>query len=87
MICEALCLDKPIVTTNVTGPRKILGDLEYGLLTEENDDAIFEGVRRMIDDADLRKYYAKKASERRQIFDIQSTVDKIYKLITSDTND
>ena len=55
MICEALCLDKPIVTTNVTGPRKILGDLEYGLLTEENDDAIFEGVRRMIDDADLRK--------------------------------
>lgn len=87
VICEALCLDKPIVATNVTGPREILGDSEYGLLTEENDDAIFEGVRRMIDNTDLCKYYAKKASERKQMFDIQSTVDKIYKLITSDAND
>ena len=87
VICEALCLDKPIVATNVTGPREILGDSEFGLLTEESDEAIFEGVRRMIDDKDLRQHYAEIASERKQMFDIQSTVDKIYKLINSDAND
>lgn len=84
VICEALCLDKPIVATNVTGPREILGDSEYGLLTNESDEAIFSAVQRMIDDEDLRMHYVKKASERKQLFDIQSTVDKIYKLICSD---
>ena len=69
---------------NVTGPREILGDSEYGLLTNESDEAIFSAVQRMIDDEDLRMHYVKKASERKQLFDIQSTVDKIYKLICSD---
>lgn len=87
VICEALCLDKPIVATNVTGPREILGDSEYGLLAEESDEAIFSAVQRMIDDEDLRKHYATKASERKQLFDIQSTVDNIYRLISSDSND
>lgn len=87
VICEALCLDKPIVATNVTGPREILGDSEYGLLTNESDEAIFSAVQRMIDDEDLRKHYATKASERKQLFDIQSTVDNIYRLISSDSND
>lgn len=87
VICEALCLEKPIVATNVTGPREILGNSEYGLLTEENDDAIFAGVRRMIDDEALRAHYVAKARERKQEFEIQPVVDRIYNIICSSSHD
>ena len=87
VICEALCLGKPIVATNVTGSKEILGNSEYGLLTEETDDAIFNAVLRMIEDDNLRHHYEKKAFDRKRIFDIQLVVDNIYKLICSDTND
>lgn len=87
VICEALCLGKPIVATNVTGPREILGDSEYGLLIEEDDDAIFAGICRMIDDEALRAHYAAKACERKQVFEIQPVVDKIYNIICAPSHD
>ena len=82
VICEALCLEKPIVATNVTGPREILRDSEYGLLAEEDDESIYKAVCRMLDDKNLRVHYIEKAREKKKDFDIQSVVDKIYKMIS-----
>lgn len=81
VICEALCLEKPIVATNVTGSKEILGDSEYGLLTEEDDDSIYNSVCKMLDNKATCEHYKRKARERKRDFDINSTVDKIYKLI------
>ena len=86
VVCEALCLHKPIVSTAVTGPKEILGDSEYGLLTGQSDEEIYEGVRRMIDEPELRRHYSVQAACRSEMFDIRRTVDQIYDFILPKEN-
>ncbi len=65
---EAVILGKPIVTTDVSGMRELLGDSEYGLITENDDEAFYRGVRKMVIDASLRARYAEKAAARGTAF-------------------
>ena len=81
VICEALCLGKPIVATNVTGPSEILGNSDFGLLTGEDDESIFKAVNAMISDESLRNHYAQRALEKAEAFDIMNTVNTIYNFI------
>lgn len=48
-IKEALFLKKLVLTTDVVGPREILEDGKYGLIVENNEDALFEMMRHLLD--------------------------------------
>ncbi len=62
-VTEGLILGKPIVTTDVSGMRELLGDSEYGLVTANDDEAFYEGVRRMLTEQGLMQAYAKRAKQ------------------------
>jgi glycosyltransferase involved in cell wall biosynthesis len=47
---------------------ELLGDSEYGLIVENSEDALLNGMRRMLSEPDLRKNYAGKASVRGRDF-------------------
>jgi glycosyltransferase involved in cell wall biosynthesis len=64
VITEGLILGKTIVTTDCSGMGELLGDSEYGLITENNDEAFYLGLRRIISDPKLSESYRKKASEK-----------------------
>ncbi len=64
VVTEALILGKPVVTTECSGMRELLGDSEYGMITENDDEAFYMGLRKMLSDSELRKRYAGKAIER-----------------------
>lgn len=64
VIAENLLLGKPIVATLCAGVREQLGDDEYGIVTENNEEALHEGLYRMLTDEKLRNHYAEKALER-----------------------
>ena len=49
-ITEGLILGKPIVTTDCTGMRELLGDSEYGIITENSEAGLLEGLRRVLSD-------------------------------------
>lgn len=61
---EGVILGKPIVTTDVSGMREILGDSSFGLIVENEDEAFYQGMQKMLLNADLRSTYAEKAVER-----------------------
>lgn len=67
-VTEGLILGKPIVTTNVSGMQELLGDSEYGLITANDDDAFYEGVKRMLTEPGLLEYYAEQATVRGRDF-------------------
>ena len=46
-VTEGLILGKPIVTTDVSGMHELLSDSEYGLITANDDEAFYAGVKRM----------------------------------------
>ena len=67
-ITEGLILGRPIVTTDCSGMRELLGDSEYGLITENDDEAFYEGMKRMLSDDALRAHYTVQAERRGRDF-------------------
>lgn len=67
-VIESLILGTPVVTTDCTGMREILGDSEYGLITANDDDAFYEGVKRMLTEPGLLEHYAERAKLRGRDF-------------------
>lgn len=80
-ICEALCLGLPIVATDITGAREILGDSKYGLLVNESPKSIATGLKELICDDVKRTSYAEAASEGSRQFDVEQIMNKIYQII------
>ncbi len=68
---EGVILGKPIVTTDVSGMRELLGDSEFGLIVENDDEAFYQGMKRMRTDTALREQYAAKAEARGRDFSAQ----------------
>lgn len=75
-IVEGVILGKPIVTTDVSGMREILGESEYGLIVDNDDVAFYEGLKKMLADNSLRLYYSERANERRDGFSLFELVKK-----------
>lgn len=63
-VTEALILGTPTVTTDVSGMRELLGDSEYGLITENDDEALYQGIKRMLTEEGLLEHYAERARQR-----------------------
>lgn len=75
-ITEGVILGKPIVTTDCGGMREILGDSEFGMITEISEDGLYEGLKKMISDEKLKKYYSNKAAERGEDFSAKALAEK-----------
>lgn len=63
-ITEGVILGKPIVTTNVSGMYELLGDSEYGLIVDNNDEEFYKGIKRMVTDKKLCDTYMNAAARR-----------------------
>ena len=68
VVTEALILGKPVVTTPCTGMEELLGNSEYGVITEDSAEGLYRGMKRMLEDAALQELYAKKAVQRGKQF-------------------
>ena len=68
-IAEGLILGKPIITTDCSGMRELLGDSEYGVIVPNKDEAFYNGVRMMLSmNKEELKEYADKSFERGKLF-------------------
>lgn len=73
-ITEGLILGKPIVTTECSGMRELLGDSEYGLITENEDEAFYQGLKQMLTQPGLMEHYREMAGVRGKGFRQQTLV-------------
>lgn len=81
---EALILGTPIVTVDVSGMKEMLGENnEYGIVTENDEKALYNGIRKMVTEADMLEDYAKRAKERGKFFSTEKTVRAVEKMLLS----
>ncbi len=73
---EGVILGKPIVTTEVSGMRELLGDSEFGLIVDNDDEAFYQGLKRMLCDESLRQAFAAKAERRGRQFTAEELTKK-----------
>ena len=83
-VSEAVILGVPVVSTDVSGAKEILGNNnEYGLVTENSEDGLYDGVRTILSDEKLLTHYREKASERAAFFDASHTVKQTEQFFLS----
>jgi len=81
---EALILGVPVCTVEVSGMKEMLGEYnEYGIVTENSEEGLCRGLKNLLDDPELLKYYKEKAFERGQKFKTKDTVDAVEKMLLS----
>lgn len=81
VICEALALGIPVVSTKTAGAMDLLDNGKFGILTEHDDLSIFHALESIYDDLNLRKEYARKSLERSKIFNAKDVLDTVYEIL------
>lgn len=81
-VTESLIVGTPVVTTLCSGMEELLGENnEYGIITENNEDALYEGIKRMITEEGMLKSYAEKALVRGKAFNTNTTVKAVEDML------
>lgn len=83
VVVESLILGTPVVTTDCTGMREVLGDNEYGLITENSEDGIYRGMKKMLTDSSLYLKYKEKSALRGNDFKSGTAVFKTEEFFDS----
>lgn len=78
---EALILGVPVCTVEVSGMKEMLGNHnEYGIVTDNNEDALYRGIRSLLDDPSLLAHYKRKAQIRGKYFNTKQTVAAVEEM-------
>ena len=80
VICEAMALGTPVVATRTAGPAEIIGNNEYGILCEHDDDSIFKSITNIIKDKETYELYSQKGVQRVQLFSPSNLICKLKDL-------
>lgn len=75
VVQEALILGKAVVTTLCTGMKELLGNSEYGIITENGEQSLYYGLKRMLDTPELVTELSKKAEQRGKMLNKKTTVE------------
>ena len=82
-VTEALIVGTPVCTVEVSGMRELLGENdEFGVVTENDEEALYRGIRRLLDDPALMARYREKAAERGRAFSKEETVGAVQEMLT-----
>lgn len=81
---EALIVGTPVCTVEVSGMKEMLGESnEYGVVTENSEEALYEGIKMLLDNPDLLTHYKKQAIIRGNAFSTERTVKAVQKMLYS----
>ncbi len=83
-VTESLIVGTPVVTTLCSGMKEMLGENnEYGIVTENNEDALYQGIKKILTEEGLLEHYAKQAEERGRFFDTKTTAKAVEDMLES----
>jgi len=83
-VTEALILGVPVVSTEVSGAKELLGENnEYGIVCDNDEEALYEAVYKMLSDKNLLSYYKSQAEIRGKEFSAEKTTKAVEDMLDS----
>ena len=79
-VTEALILGIPVITTDCSGMNELLKGGECGIITENSEKALYNGLKQLLDNPTQIQYYKEKAIERGKDFSLKNLMESIEKL-------
>jgi glycosyltransferase involved in cell wall biosynthesis len=79
-IAEALCLDVPVLATETIGAKELLNDGDFGLLVENSEEGVYQGLKRFLQDETMWKKYRERAKKGASRFEVKKTITLVSQL-------
>ena len=81
VVAEALILGLPVITTNCSGMKELLGENnEYGIVADNDDESLYIGIKQLLNNHKLIDYYSKKALDRSKAFSLTNLMSEIEEI-------
>lgn len=79
---ESLIVGTPVCTVDVSGMKEMLGENnEYGVVTENNEEELYCGVKRLLETMELLEHYKQQAVFRGRKFETRNTVKAVESML------
>lgn len=78
---EALIVGIPVCTVEVSGMRELLGNSKYGLITENSEEALYKGIKYLLENPEILSYYKTQARLRSEKFSVEKTVNAVEEML------
>ena len=79
---EALIVGTPVCTADVSGMKEMLGSSnEWGIVTENDDEALYRGIKSLVEDPTLLEHYRIQAQVRGRTFSTENTVRAVEEML------
>ena len=83
-VTEALIVGTPVMSTCCSGAYELLGESdEYGIVVDNSEEGIYEGMKAMLSDESIRRHYAEMAAVRGKEFSTKKTVTAVEDMLLS----
>lgn len=61
VVAEAILLGLPVISTDISGAREMLGNSEFGLIVENSEDGIYQGMKNLLSNQEMQSWIKKQA--------------------------
>lgn len=78
---EAVWCETPIITTRNAGAEELLGESQYGIIIDNDEDAIYCGIKKVLQDNSIHLRYLKAVKERKDFVSLDSRIEAIHELL------
>ncbi|AKK72815.1 glycosyl transferase family 1 [Chryseobacterium gallinarum] len=81
IIAEALILNKPVISTDVSGIRDLLQEGKLGIINANSEEGIYEGMKKILTQKELAGHYEKEIANTDLPFVLQKSVAHLQEII------
>ncbi|WP_373709597.1 glycosyltransferase [Kaistella sp.] len=81
VLFEAITLKKKIIATDVSGVREMLDDGKLGLIVDNSEDGIYEGMKKALQNPESFDQYKQQLKNYKMPFDLENSVNSIVKIL------
>ena len=81
VVTEALILECPVVTTNCSGMKELLLDGKCGIITENNEEALYKGVKLFLNSSSIQLQLKQNIRKYNNRFNIHSLMENIEQVL------
>ena len=81
VMMEAVILGKPMLTTDVSGADEMLEGGKYGMIVENSEEGLYNGMKRILTEPELYRHYCEMAGLRKDYLSEDRIMDQVEAII------
>lgn len=80
VVSEGVVIGMPVVSTDCAGVRELFGEYPCGIITENDEDSLYEALRKVLSNPSLLEEYRAASEKRGEYFSLEKTMAQLEEL-------